>query len=279
MYQVLNVEQTEIYTTGDSTTHVRAYLVCDTTADLPGINDISGYTLEMGSRALVIQDAAKYCMQSDGTWTLQQTADLQSIITQLSDIDDRLNDTTADATWAKSQIELFIKPAVISLIDTGAKNIVENNLMSKTRYGVTATTNADGTITITGASTSANDFILVYDLYDEAQSASFNSSIPAPEGEFVCPPTENLSVRLQVLNYNSSSDYAVKASSDSLVAFSFSKQYMVFRIWIKSTADFSTPVVIKPMVCLKDYWNISENFAPYAPTNRQLLDLIRSYHP
>ena len=93
MYQVLNVEQTEIYTTGDSTTHVRAYLVCDTTADLPGINDISGYTLEMGSRALVIQDAAKYCMQSDGTWTLQQSADLQSIITQLSDIDNQLQDT------------------------------------------------------------------------------------------------------------------------------------------------------------------------------------------
>ena len=49
---------------------IRAVLLCDTAAELPGINDFSGYTIIQGSTCHVIADNQEYMMQSDGTWSL-----------------------------------------------------------------------------------------------------------------------------------------------------------------------------------------------------------------
>lgn len=54
-----------------STIYVVAVIDCDTVSDLPGINDFSGLTLLVGSRAHDIDQNAWYEMQSSGTWVLQ----------------------------------------------------------------------------------------------------------------------------------------------------------------------------------------------------------------
>ena len=54
-----------------STIYVVANIDCDTAADLPAVNDFSGLTLLMGSRAHDIDQNAWYEMQSGGTWVLQ----------------------------------------------------------------------------------------------------------------------------------------------------------------------------------------------------------------
>lgn len=43
-------------------------LLCDTYADLPTPNGISGYELEQGCEAIVIDENAKYRMSSGGSW-------------------------------------------------------------------------------------------------------------------------------------------------------------------------------------------------------------------
>lgn len=55
-----------------STVYVVVNIDCDTSADLPSINDFSGLTLLMGSRAHDIDQNAWYEMQDGGTWVLQQ---------------------------------------------------------------------------------------------------------------------------------------------------------------------------------------------------------------
>lgn len=62
------------YDSGVQKTLVRGVLLCDTASDLPGIDDISGYRLTIGSKATVIDTAAKYMMQSSGTWSIQDPA-------------------------------------------------------------------------------------------------------------------------------------------------------------------------------------------------------------
>lgn len=272
MYQVLSVEQTEIYTTGDSTTHVRAVLLCDTTADLPGINDITGYTLEIGSRALVIQDAAKYCMQSDGTWTLQQSADLQSIITQLSDIDDRLNDTTADAAWAKSQVENYIYPALKSVINRGPKNVLDmSTAQTATDNGVTFTVNSDSSITITGSAIPPNNgwFIVPFTVPD---GKYIFSGMQESGGTANYRQEIRTSPRGSVIGTNTNPD-------GDEITISSGGATIYYHIRAASGYDFGTGATVKPMLSIPAEYAVTPDYVPYAPTTRQLLDLIHSYHP
>ena len=46
----------------------RVELDCDTTADLPAKDALSGYELSIGSVALIVQTGDFYVLGSDGTW-------------------------------------------------------------------------------------------------------------------------------------------------------------------------------------------------------------------
>ena len=87
MITIIDILATQ-YTT-DTTNHVRAELIGDTTADLPAATGITGYTLLQGSTCIIIQDSALYRMQSNGTWIQQ------------------IQDITAD-TYTRQQIDSFL---------------------------------------------------------------------------------------------------------------------------------------------------------------------------
>lgn len=60
------------YDSGISKTLVRGLLQVDTLADLPGPDDITGYRLTIGTEADIIDTAARYKMDSNGTWYIQE---------------------------------------------------------------------------------------------------------------------------------------------------------------------------------------------------------------
>lgn len=60
------------YDSGISKTLVRGLLQVDTLADLPGPDDITGYRLTIGTEADIIDTAARYKMDSSGTWYVQE---------------------------------------------------------------------------------------------------------------------------------------------------------------------------------------------------------------
>lgn len=164
-----------------------------------------------------------------------------------------------------------ITPAAIKAVDEGAKNLIQNNCNSRTVHGVTATTNADGSITVSGSSDYANNFIVLYDLYagDNATS-SFNSHLTLKPGTYINKGTGRSDVKLQVLEYNTSSDYSIISEGDTDTTFTLTKSYFVVRLWIINTANFSTPVTVYPMICNSSDWTVSQKFVPYASTNREL---------
>ena len=186
------------------------------------------------------------------------------------------SDLLAEAT-SRTEADNLQKAALADIIDSGAKNICQNNLTTIEKNGVTATTNADGSITMSGKSTANSDFLLVYDLFNPSAATSFTSNIPAVKGKtLICPATGNSGIRLQVMEYNSSNDYTSQSNSDSDKTFTLSKNYMVFRLFVKSSADFTTPVVIYPIVCAQAAWNISHAFVPYCPSNKELWAMIQA---
>lgn len=83
MRVITSYVQTKINDPTDTTTHIRAHLECDTLSDLPSAaTDISGYTLDIGSDAHIIQDNTVYMMLSDGTWIIQDEASRMDVYTK-----------------------------------------------------------------------------------------------------------------------------------------------------------------------------------------------------
>lgn len=60
------------YNSGISKTEVRGLLEADTLADLPSPDDITGYRLTIGCEANIIDTAARYKMDSSGSWHVQE---------------------------------------------------------------------------------------------------------------------------------------------------------------------------------------------------------------
>lgn len=269
MITILSYVQTEIYTINDGTTHIRARLAVDSSSELPGPSDLSGYTLEQGSSARAIDDASEWMMQGDGTWSLQRSADLSSIINQLSQIEDDLHDAATDAAWAKSQVDDFIYPALISLIDRGAKNALDlSAAQTVTDAGVTFTVNADSSITCTGISSA---------------TAWIHVPVTIPPGTYYVtgmPEDGSASTYRIDFRLTPTGTTIFVADTEAPKTWTLAAAWSgYFNVRVGSGYDFGAGKTVRPMLSQPDQYNISDVYVPYSPTNRELLDLIRSYHP
>ena len=149
-------------------TAVRAELVCDTVADLPAPTFVAGSRLIIGSTAHVIADGGSdYMMNSAGSWILARSADLAMIIAEINQIESDLQDAAADATYAKTQIDDLIKPALVSLINQGAKNRLKLTPTSNTytSNGITAVYDpSTGKVALSGQHITT-DPAFIYNMY------------------------------------------------------------------------------------------------------------------
>lgn len=164
-----------------------------------------------------------------------------------------------------------------SVIDTGPKNRIILGFPATTKSGVTATPNDDGTITISGTNSSSSSTILVFDLWGNASASTDNKQDPFTEkGEYIFTGSGSNSVRVQLYGYNDDLQLNVIANSSSSVEFTVNGtyKYYVFRIWIAGSASFDD-LVLSPMCCLKDLYDVSPDFKPYVPTNEELYAMIK----
>ena len=81
--------------------------VADSSADLPTVNQFSGYTLQIGSTCICIADSSFYRLQSGGTW-VQQLKDISADVYTRSQVDTLLagkeNTLTFDAAPTQNSI-------------------------------------------------------------------------------------------------------------------------------------------------------------------------------
>lgn len=274
MYQILEQIQTDVYTTGDTYTKVRVRLVCDALSDLPGIHDISGLELQMGSTAKIITTAQNMMMQSNGTWSEQTSSSIASLVNDISMLQSDVSALENRIGEAENRITQ-LQAAAAGLIDRGAKNLLQMTHASGslTRYGVTCTWDTDaGTMTLNGSHVST-DSTAIFEFY--SGNASDQRQVPA--GDYVltgCPSGGSTSTYRATLTGITGGIDTGNGAEFTLA----SQTYLAYRILVSGNVSF-TDKVFKPMVTYQDYYKISPVFVPYAPTNAELYALIRSYHP
>lgn len=241
-----------------------ASFICDTEAELPALNYFADYTLEIGCTAHVIENATDYEMKSDGTWCKAIQSDLNSIINAISTIEDDLQDTTADATWCKTQIENTIYPALSSIINRGAKNALNiESATTTTDNGITFTVNNDMSITLTGSTTG---------------TAWLHVPVTLKAGTYMFSGmTENGGTSNSYrIEFRQTPTSTVLKVCDSPVAVLFvvsNDNSCYFNVRVNNY-DFGAGVTVYPMLSQPAEYNVDDTYKPYAPTNRELYKMI-----
>lgn len=163
--------------------------------------------------------------------------------------------------------------ALANLIDNGAKNLLPmtHAAGSSTKNGVTCTWDPDaGTMTLTGSHAAA-DSTAIFEFYDG--SASNQKVIPAGTYHLSGVPTGGSTSTFRAALTDISGAVDTGNGADFTLS---SPHYVAYRILISNACDFTGGVVLRPMICAKAAWDISDKFVPYVPSNAELYAMIQN---
>lgn len=246
--------------------YVIATFIADTVAELPAMNYLTGYTLEMGSTCHVIENSGDYEMQSDGTWIKRIPAELANTYTRAEiddiaqglsdDIGDVAGDLTAEET-ARQTADTKLQTALQRQINTGGKNQCPVNAGSNTlptRWFQISVTLQPGTYKVYFGNLSSTDTDA-----STCQIVGFDAG-NAQATNYVYP--ERGSAVAVDLTVTAETSYIRIYPSDSY-----------------AHSDGDTVTVLDLMICTKNDYDISPEYAPYCPTLAELYALVKSYHP
>lgn len=235
----------------------------DDLSDLPALDAYTGYKLSMGCTATVINDNSRHRVNSVGQWV--QIAAGASTYTR-SEIDAMISAINAE-------IET-ITPAAVKAVDEGAKNIADFTSTTKTTYttatfhGVTITRNGD-IFTISGTSdTNDNAFFNIY------YEGSITSKI-IPPGNWVAliedytgSVVKDIAIQIATPTVPPAKPY----STPIKFSLSGSESGNWLRVNIRPSTTYNGS--FRLMICSQKDYAVSPKFVPYAPTNRQLYEMI-----
>lgn len=180
-----------------------------------------------------------------------------------------------DHVNAEEQIEAS---ALTELIDSGPKNIVNWSADSTTISGVTFAVDSDGTVSTSGTASARAQFSLLFTVSASLKAGTYVlSGCPAGGGNasgqtskyalYIWDRTANARV---VPNYKDDNGNALEFdwTPDSTHSYNIS-------IDIRKSTN-ATGLVFKPMICRKEYWDITKIFQPYRPSYQELYDMVKA---
>lgn len=258
----------ELGTDSNDNTVILGTLYCDTVADLPAPTAFTGFALSMGFRAVVINDNSVHRLNSTGQWV--QIVAGNSTYTR-AEIDTIISGINADLLTQQTQIDY--------LVNTGAKNIVQNTADTlRTVQGIDWTHNPDETVTANGTSSGVSALRIV----GVQGSSTYASAVPIPRGRYIISPSgfadtayrfaigifaDDQSARTTQNIYNT--PVTIEIDSDT-ARYDFSAV-------IARAGETADNLIFYPMI--RPAIITDDMYTPYAPTNRELYNLIRGYHP
>lgn len=162
-----------------------------------------------------------------------------------------------------------LSPVLAELTDRGAKNLFDFDTgQTSTNRGVTFTSNGDGTWSITGTSTEAYAYC---DIYNGALVG-----VPGDTLVYSLNATGGTGARLLVRYYDST-DTQLQSNNVTTDAVESTVPVGAVRMSVRydiPAAGTVLDVTTKPMICSKAAWGVSQAAVPYAPTNRELYEMI-----
>ncbi len=258
-------------TDGGGLSVVLCSMYVDTLADLPAPTAYTGYRLSMGCTARVISDNSRHRINSAGQWVQIAAGTASYTRAEIDAIVQQIN-----AENAEQQAEINY------LANTGAKNILKITERSKVHIGVTFTVNADESVSISGGTTGSNSFMRLTGIQT---STAYSEQITLPKGRYKisCPgalSTDNF--RFVVGYRNTSTDARSTVTAQSSNGFEGDFEITTdtgrFDATVLSVStDPNYSATVYPMIRRAEIKD--DTFVPYAPTNRQLYELINQYHP
>jgi len=161
------------------------------------------------------------------------------------------------------------RAALVEIVDSGAKNFLQNDATSQTISGVTFTVNADKSITLSGtAGANITSFFIC-------------RAIPALTGNMVlsgCPAGGSSDTyRLDILDGTASGTVRFVDTGEGMdVDWSLiTTGTYTTRIRIQSGTTVDG-LIFKPMLCTKAAWDISHQYVPHRPSYDELIARIEA---
>lgn len=224
----------------------------DTLSDQPGVNDFDGITLVCGSEYHCIADNTIYCMQSDGTWILQDEASRMDVYTKAQ--------TDAAIQAAANPLHSWIN----YLLNATCKNLLNvftaSSGTSATIQGVTWTVHKDGSVTADSGGNPATGNSFFY-IWPNPTNIMFDDKTFCGG----CPAGGSASTyELQIAEGGTvKHDYGDGLQN----AAGYTYRYLTLCVRSGYVAD---NLVFKPYVYSDSVYNESPDFAAYAPTLPEL---------
>ena len=238
----------------------------DTQTSLPPADQTAtaGFIIVRGSDALVLDTGDRYILDSGGTWR-QQPAGVQLDLTgyaKMQDLTDGLAAKVDTSTYTAGQAAQDAQ--IERLTNEGAKNLLKITASSQTINGVTFTVNTNQTVSLSGTATATTTFVIV----DNAVANAI------PDGSYImtgCPAGGGLTTYDLRWYLYSSGKSAYDQGRGATVNKSGSTTSSNIAILIRSGV-ITDGIVFRPM--LRKSTITSDTFEPYAPTNRELYEMI-----
>lgn len=251
--------------TGDA--YIIAYVECDTEADLPAVDQFTGWILDKESKAHVIDGNLMFELNSSGSWIRQDQSPFKDVYTKsevdaiIARVDYDVDEALTEAHTANSNIR--------RMINDGAKNKLNVFTVTTPQVinGITWTINSDGTVSASGTA-SANSFL--YLIPNNANIAYGVETVISG-----CPTggsSSTYEIQVAMQGGTTYHDYGDSAA----IPADYVYRYFVCAIRNGQTVSNLT---FRPMICESWQYQYTTDFVPYSPTNAELYQLIRSYHP
>lgn len=186
--------------------------------------------------------------------------------------------------YAKTNVELTVaededRAALVAMVDGGAKNRIvfdgvgtgtSNVGTSYTSNGITFKMQSDGTVHVTGTILSGNSYCYFY------TGTSRNNIIDFFDGNHVLSGNpQGASVGTYRLWYKVGSQTAVSMTGSSAVLPAITGETNAVLGMQIDAPQTNLDITFKPMICTAADWAVSQKFVPYAPTNRELYEMIQ----
>lgn len=163
------------------------------------------------------------------------------------------------------------------IANRGAKNLLKIDAIGATsnhgrtyvKNGITFSLNADGTVSATGTATE-NAFAYLFFNDEMVHIDDFCNGQHILSG---CPANGSSSTyRIYVgktgYRYDDTGNGRLLPDHGEVAEISLA-------VYVSSGYTIETPLIFKPMICTAADWAVSQKFVPYAPTNRELYEMIQ----
>lgn len=174
-----------------------------------------------------------------------------------------------------------VSPVLVDLIDSGPKNLINYTKPSYTHLNSTFTNNGDGTLTLTTSGASQQYYS--YRIIGDSSNTGWQYGIPIPRGKYILTglPDGASSTTFRYLLGIATSSSATRTSTSIYDKYEFEVTNDTTRIdlsaYIATNVSLPSPgVTYYPMICLIDYWRLSEAFQPYRPSYQDLYDMVKA---